>query len=218
MGEVNGVRVYSSPLRKSQAAGTRQLVLSAAGELFVAQGYAATTIDQIAERAGVSRPTVFRAVGNKQMLLRAVRDVAIAGDDEPVPVARRPVVDAIREESDRLRAIELLTQHLTAVAGRYSPIYEVLRAAARSGEPDLLPVWEAEEQERLVGARAWMKILRAKGGTLRPRVDTATATDVLWLLMAPDHFQRLVHGRGWSTQKYRQWLAASIDQLFVNEG
>lgn len=215
MDEVKGGRIYSSPLRVSQAAGTRQLVLRAAAELFVAQGYAATTMDHIAERAGVSRPTVFRAVGNKQMLLRAVRDVAIAGDDEPVPVARRPVVDAIRAEPDRLRAIELLAQHLTAVAGRYGPIYEVLRAAARSGEPDLLPVWEAEEQERLVGARVWMKILRAKGGTLRAGVDAATATDQLWLLMAPDHFERLVHWRGWSTEQYRRWLAASISQLFV---
>jgi len=61
-------------------------VLDAARQLFIAQGYGATTVEQIAQRAGVSKPTVFSAVGNKQMVLRAARDTALAGDGEPVPV------------------------------------------------------------------------------------------------------------------------------------
>src|SRR2546423_637855 len=88
-------RGYSSPLRAQQAATTRQAVLDAARQLFVAQGYGATTIDQIAARAGVSKPTVFTAVGNKQTLLSTVRDVAMAGDDEKVPVLERPLAHRI---------------------------------------------------------------------------------------------------------------------------
>ena len=215
MTEVNGPRAYSSPLREHQAASTRRLVLAAARELFVAQGYVATTIDQIAERAGVSRPTVFRSAGGKPAMLRAIRDIALAGDDEPVAVADRPHVAVIREEPDLGRAIELFAEHLTLVAGRYAEIYDVLRVAARSGEDDLRRLWETEEQERLTGARVWIQILRDKGGTLRAGLDVATAVDMLWLLMASDHFGRLVLGRGWSRQKYQRWLTAAIGALFA---
>lgn len=183
----------------------------------MAQGYGATTIEQIAQRAGVSKPTVFSAVGNKQTLLRTVRDVAIAGDDEPMPVAKRPLTNRIREEPDRGRAIQLLAHHLTSVASRYAIVYEVLRAAADSGEQELKELWETEEQQRLTGARFWVETLREKGGPLRQGLTMATAVDIMWLLMAPDHFHRLVHKREWSEQSYQRWLAAAIAQLFPPE-
>src|SRR6476646_1710742 len=111
MGEVKGSeRTYSSPLRAQQAATTRQAVLDAARELFTAQGYGATTIDQIAARAGVSKPTVFTAVGNKQTLLSAVRDVAMAGDDAKVAVGDRPLAQRIRSEPDQRRALGLMVE------------------------------------------------------------------------------------------------------------
>jgi AcrR family transcriptional regulator len=216
VGEVNSSRGYSSPLRRAQAEATRGAVLDAARDLFLERGYGATTVDQVAERAGVSKPTVFSAVGNKQMLLRTVRDIAIAGDDEPVPVSERPLSLRIRAEPDRGRAIELLARHLTGVAQRYGRLYQVLRAAAESGEPDLREVWEAEEQERLVGARVWIDVLARKdGGPTSPGFGRRTAVDVLWLLMAPDHFNRFVHQRGWTAKRYQRWLAKSINALFA---
>jgi AcrR family transcriptional regulator len=187
-------------------------VLQAARELFIAQGYGATTIDQIARRAGVSKPTVFSAVGNKPQLLRAVRDVAIAGDDEPVPVARRPAVDRIRAEPDLRRAVALLARHLTGVASRYAQLHEVLHAAADSGEDDLRDLWQLEEDQRLTGARLWVETLTSKG-PLRPGLDPGTAADVLWLLMSPDTYYRLVHRRRWTTRRYQRWLAGSIARL-----
>jgi AcrR family transcriptional regulator len=213
--DVNARRSYSSTLRKSQAEATRRAVLDAARDLFIARGYGATTVEQIAERAGVSKPTVFSAVGNKQMLLHAVRDIAIAGDDEPVPVAKRPAADHIREEPDLQRAIALLARHLTTVASRYAVIYDVLRAAAANGEEELRQLWAAEEEQRLTGARFWIEILRAKGAALRPGTEARTAVDTLWLLMAPDHYNRLVLQRNWSRQKYQRWLATLISQLFA---
>ncbi len=191
-------------------------MLDAARDLFVEKGYGATTIDQIAQLAGVSKPTVFNAVGNKQTVLSAVRDVAIAGDDEPVPVAQRPATDVIREEPEQHRAIRLLARHLTSVASRYAVIYEVLRAAAGSGEEDLRQLWETEEQQRLTGAGFWIDVLRRKGRPLRQGVNVTSAVDVLWFLMAPDHFNRLVRQRGWTESKYQRWLTASIDQLFAS--
>jgi AcrR family transcriptional regulator len=213
---VNAHRKYSSPLRERQAKATRRAVLQAARALFIAQGYGATTVEQIAQHAGVSKPTVFSAVGNKQTVLRAVRDVAIAGDDEPVPVAKRPATDRIRAEPDQRRAVALLTQHLTGVASRYAEINEVLHAAADSGEDDLRDLWRLEEDQRLTGARLWVDVLTSKG-PLRPGLDHGTAVDVLWLLMSPDNYYRLVHRRRWTNQQYQQWLAASITQLLFAE-
>jgi len=210
--EVNARRSYSSPLRERQASVTRRAVLEAARELFIAQGYGATTIEQIAQRAGVSKPTVFSAVGNKQMVLRAVRDIAIAGDDAPVPVARRPLTDRIRAEQDQRRAVQLLAQHLTGVASRYAQVNEVLHAAADGAEEDLRELWETEEGQRLTGARFWVEVLTSKG-PLRPGVHHDDAVDVMWLLMSPDNYYRLVHRRQWTTRKYQRWLAASIAQL-----
>ena len=212
MPEVNARRPYSSPLRERQASTTRRAVLDAARELFIAQGYGATTVEQIAQRAGVSKPTVFSAVGNKQLVLRAVRDAAIAGDDAPIPVAKRPATDQIRGEPDQRAAVELLAQHLTGVARRYAQINEVLHAAADGGEEDLRQLWETEEDQRLTGARFWTEILTSKG-PLRPGLSHGDAADVMWLLMSPDNYYRLVHRRRWTTAKYQRWLAAAITQL-----
>lgn len=211
MPDVNGRRAYSSPLRRTQAEVTRAAVVRAAHELFTSRGYGATTVDQVAERAGVSKPTVFHAVGNKQALLRAVRDLAIAGDDRPVPVARRPAAAAIRAEPDQRKAVERLARHLTEVASRYGVVYEQLRVAAASGEPELRALWETEEGERLEGARAWVGVIGAKG---TGPADSGTATDALWFLMAPDTYNRLVGQRGWSGARYRRWLAREIGCLF----
>jgi AcrR family transcriptional regulator len=208
---VNARRPYSSPLRERQASTTRRAVLEAARELFITQGYGATTVEQIAQR-GVSKPTVFSAVGNKQMVLRAVRDTAIAGDDEPVPVARRPATDRIRAEPDQRRAVGLLAQHLTGVASRYAQINEVLHAAADGGEEDLRELWETEEEQRLTGARFWVEVLTGKG-PLRADLSHDEAVDVMWLLMSPDNYYRLVHRRRWTTRKYQRWLATSITAL-----
>src|SRR5215470_8762339 len=214
MRPVKSQRPYSSPLRQQQASATRRAVLDAARELFISQGYGATTIEQIAQRAGVSKPTVFTAVGSKQMVLRAVRDRAIAGDDEPIPVARRPATDQIRAEPDQRRAVQLLARHLAGVASRYAQINEVLHAAADGGEEDLRELWQTEEDQRLTGARFWVEALTSKG-PLRPGLTRGDAADVMWLLMSPDNYYRLVHRRRWTTRKYQRWLTATIIQLLL---
>ena len=196
-------RSYSSPLRAQQAEATRRAVLDAARELFVAQGYGATTLDQIAARAGVSKPTVFSAVGNKQTVLSAVRDVAMAGDDEKLSMVERPLAEQIRHEPDARRAVQLLAGLFTGIGRRYARVDEVLRGAAHSGEPGLRELWQTSEDQRLTGARIWATALAGKG-RFRDGVDVDTATDVLWLYMAPDQYHRLVHVRGWSDERFQR--------------
>src|ERR1700749_1960563 len=116
MAEVNrSPRRYVSPLRREGAARTRKAVLDAANDLFIAQGYTATTIDEIAARAGVSKPTVFAAAGSKQAILKQLRDMALAGDDEPVPVAQRPWYREALAEPDPRRALRLYARNAPAI-------------------------------------------------------------------------------------------------------
>ena len=100
-------RPYRSPLRAAQAETTRTAVISAASRLFADQGYAATSIEEIADAAGVSRATVFTSVGGKGALLKTALDVAIVGDDEPISLPDRPRSKAIRGESDPRRYLGL---------------------------------------------------------------------------------------------------------------
>ena len=88
-------RGYESPLRDEQARATRRTIVTAAAQLFVAQGYAATTIDAIAKAANVSRKTVFAAGGSKFALLKDAYDWSLVGDDEPVAMADRAPVQRI---------------------------------------------------------------------------------------------------------------------------
>ena len=78
------------PNVEAQARDTRRSILDAALELFVATGYSATTIQGIAERAGVAVQTVYAVFGTKRELLRELIETRIAGGDEPLPIAERP--------------------------------------------------------------------------------------------------------------------------------
>ncbi|CCH79643.1 putative Regulatory protein TetR [Nostocoides japonicum T1-X7] len=202
-------RRYHSPLRAEQAQASRAAVLRAAHELFVAQGYGSTTIEEVAERAGVSKPTVFTAVGNKATLLKVVRDVTMAGDDEPRTVTDREDVAAIAAAGDLDRAVALTARHITAVNARYHDVHEVIRGASGS-DPAVAELWRTAEAERHVGAGHLLARLGAKPIPTRRR-----AQDQLWLLMAPDTYHRLVVCRGWSRPAYERWITGQIRALFA---
>jgi len=184
-------------------------VLSAALNLFLEQGYAGTTVEQIAARAGVSKPTVFSSVGNKQTVFRTVRDVAMAGDYAPVAVVDRPDSQRMVREPDPYIAAAHLAAHVTGVVSRYAQLDEVLRQAAASGEPELRDLWKTAEGQRLTGATYYVDALMDKGA-LRDGMDRETAIDVLWVLMAPHLYHQLVTDRGWTKEKYGDWLGGAI--------
>src|SRR5215467_8732359 len=82
-------RPYRSPRHEAMRLATRQSVIAAARRLFGERGYAGTSIEAIAEAAGVAVPTVYAAFGNKRSILRALIDAAVDGADPPRSVAER---------------------------------------------------------------------------------------------------------------------------------
>src|SRR5919206_1937219 len=123
---VNGRRPYQSRLREEQARATRRTVVEAAGALFVEVGWSRTTIDAVARRAGVSRTTVFSSVGGKAALLALALDWALVGDDEPVPLAERPVVAHMARQTDPRALVAMWARFAAELEVRAAPLAAVL--------------------------------------------------------------------------------------------
>jgi AcrR family transcriptional regulator len=201
-------RRYASEVRDEQARRTRRAIVTAARELFLAQGYAATTIDAIAQAAHVSRRTVFNSAGGKATLLKLAYEWAITGDDEPVALADRPAVKAIQAEPDPRKALALWAQMVVDVATRVAPISEVLTAAA-DGDPAAAQLVADADRDRLSGATAFVRYLTSRDG-LAPGITQQHAADLCWALMDGHLYRRLVAQRGWTTADLTQWLASSL--------
>jgi AcrR family transcriptional regulator len=201
-------RSYRSPLRTAQAGQTRLAIIDAATHLFVETGYGATSMDAIAEAAGVSRATVFTATGGKAALLKTAYDVALVGDDEPVSLPNRADSRAIRAEPDARRYLERYAVFMTELGGRVASIYEAIRGAA-SADPEVRPVWEKIQHERRIGA-AHVVADTASKGPLRDGIDEEGAADIVWVLNDPGLYHLLVNRRGWSRERLAAWLAASL--------
>jgi AcrR family transcriptional regulator len=179
---------------------------------FLEQGWAGATIDRIAARAGVSRPTVF-AVGPKATLLKLARDRAIAGDDDPRSVAERPDFGAIAAAPDAEGALRALAAISADIARGFADLDEVLRQGSAL-DPEVAALREVSEAERLTGARGIVRTVAAKG-RLCDGLTEAAAADVLWLLMAPDQYRRLTRERGWSHTRFARWYADTMVRLLL---
>ena len=201
-------RRYTSEIRDEQARRTRRAIVAAARELFLAQGYAATTIDAIAQAAHVSRRTVFSSAGGKATLLKLAYEWAITGDDEPVALADRPAVKAIQAEPDPRKALALWAQMVVDVTARVAPIGEVLTAAA-DADPAAAQLAADADRDRMSGATAFIRYLAFQGG-LAPAITQEHAADLCWALMDGHLYRRLVAQRGWTTTDLTRWLASSL--------
>src|ERR1700761_7937641 len=78
-------RRQNSPLRQAQAAATRLRIITAAHTEFEVRGYEGTRIEDVAARAEVAVPTVYKAFTNKRNLLKAAVATAMTGGARPAP-------------------------------------------------------------------------------------------------------------------------------------
>jgi AcrR family transcriptional regulator len=207
-------RPYQSAVRDAQAQATRLAIIDAASRLFAERGYASTSIDAVAEAAGVGRATVFTSVGGKAALLKAAYDVAIVGDDEPVPLPERPWARPVRDEPDPRRMLDLYAGMVTEVCRRVASIYDALRAAAHVDD-EVRSLFEAIQAERHGGAANVIAMVKAKGGDLRDDLTADEAADLVWTLVDPGLYHQLVLQRGWQPDRYRSWLAETLLQQLL---
>jgi AcrR family transcriptional regulator len=204
---------YNSALRAAQARATRRTIVDAAARLFTERGYGATTVDAIAEAAGVSRKTVFTSVGGKTEALKLAIDWAHVDDDEPVPMLERPHIKAQMQEPDARWILTAYARQIREVGARTARLYEVVRAAAGLDE-EVRALAEEGRAQRIRGMRVLAQVL-ADRGALKPGLAPAEAADVLWLLNDPGVYYRLVIEQHWDPDRYQDWLADSLISLLV---
>jgi len=204
--KVKRIRRYDSTRRQDGAQRRRAAIVESASRLFLREGYFSTTIARIAEEAGVSAETVYKAFGNKIALVRAIRDQALAGAG-PVHAERRSDRMQARENDPRriIRGWGVLTME---VAPRVAPVLLLLRQAAAS-DRELAKLQAEMDAARLTRMTHNAQTL-LKGGHLRPGIDLDEAADVLWTYSSPELYELFVVRRGWTVERYGRFVADAM--------
>jgi hypothetical protein len=156
----------------------------------------------------VSSESIYKTFGTKAALAKAVFDLELAGDDEPVPIAERPAIQAIRDEPDVRRKITMFAEGLAQRHARSAAV-QILIRDGRHVDDSLTPVWAALQREGLTGMTALGRHL-LDTGQLRAGLTIEQVRDILWNYLAIDAYERLVLTQGWSQQRYSNWLAHTM--------
>jgi AcrR family transcriptional regulator len=193
----------------------RRAVVEAARTLFLDRGYAATTVEAISDTSDVPAATVYRLFSSKLGILKSVLDESIAGDDAAVAVPERPSVQALFATADpreQLTGFAAFTRDINLRAG---PVYRILVSAA-AVDADAAALLAETTRQRHECQRRIAKSL-ARSGALRGHLRQRDAEDLIHALMSPEIYRLLVVDRGWSPQRYADWLSGTlIDQLVAS--
>jgi AcrR family transcriptional regulator len=206
-------RRYDTSRRREAAARTRTAILDAALHLFTSQGYAATPMTAIAERAGVALDTVYASVGRKPQLARLLIETAISGASQAIPASERDYVQAIRAAPDAEAKIAIYASAMRIIAGRLAPVLGIIQQAG-AAEPELAALWHEIAERRATNMHRFAADLAA---VTTLRVDPGEAADIVWATNAPELYQLLINQRGWSPEHYEHFLADTWRRLLLTE-
>jgi len=199
-------RKYDSTRRQAQAGETRRQILTAAHKLFTERGYAGATIEAIAAEAGVAPETIYAVFKNKKRILISLMNVSPStGVEDHTPMAERPTVQAVSQERDRRRQLQMFAQVVANNLNQISEVFEVMTDAAKT-EPDLDRIVQKLNKQRLENM-TFAVAQFARNGPFRDNMDEGHARDIVWTLTSGEVFLLLTRERGWSKEKYAEWLA-----------
>jgi AcrR family transcriptional regulator len=207
-------RGYRSPRREMQARRTRARIIAAAAQRFRAHGYAGTTMRAVALDAGVALPTVELAFRTKARLLKAVIDVAIAGDDDQVAMLDRQWAKRAESIAGPPDFVAAFARVLAGSAERAAGLAATALEAARADE-DIATVAAQLMSQREVMA-SWLVDGIMHRSALREGTDRAAAVDTVWTLMDPVVFCRLTGDRHWTTAHFERWFTDSVTRLVLS--
>jgi AcrR family transcriptional regulator len=207
-------RRYDSSRRQARARETQREVIEAARHLFMERGYAGTTIEQIAQAAGVAVETLYATFGSKRAVLSRLVGVSVVGDDEPVPLLERSGPQAVRREPDQRRQVGIFAHDMREIMGRMGPIFGIMRTAAET-EPDIAELLRGILQNRLQGITQFVRWLAANA-PLRDGLTVEDAGETTWALTSAEVHHLLTVDRGWSDDRYEAWLRDTLATLLLD--
>jgi len=195
--------------RQRQAAETKRQIVRAARRLFVAFGYAGTTVEQIAAEAGVAVATVYKAFGTKAAIARDLNDLI---DEEAGTAALAGQLDA---ETDPARLIGLVVAQLRTQHESCGDIIAAIRSGA-AVDATLAEVWAEGTRRYDDGMRELTRKLKA-AGALRPGLDDAQAAGLLSVLCSTEAFTGLTTRHGWTASQWETRTTSALRQLLLRE-
>lgn len=192
-------RVYHSEIRQAQAGQTRSRILGAAKSLFQSKGFEGVTIEQIAQAADVSAPTIYSLFQSKRGVLRALMDDALPVDQF------ESLVEAAKQEKSA-------KAHLAISAKIARQIYDAERAQMDifRGASILSPEFKELEKERELRRYTRQEEsvnMIVKEGALLKGLTLSKARDILWAFTGRDMYRMFVVEQGWTSGDYEKWLA-----------
>jgi AcrR family transcriptional regulator len=206
-------RKYDSTRRQAQARETKLRIAEAARPLFIERGYDGTTIDAIAERAGVAPETIYATFKNKRKILFFLFDISVGGDDQPIRVIDRPEPQAVLHDTDQHRQLAMFARGVTQILSRAAPVFEIMRGAAKT-EPEIANLVQRLTKERLQNMTKVAEHLAANG-SLREGLNKYTAGEIIWALTSQELYLLFTRDLGWTNETYADWLTVSLSRLLL---
>ncbi len=201
-------RSYNSELRQAQAEETKHRILSSANDLFETKGIEKVTIEELAQRADVSAPTVYALFQSKRGILRALIDRALFGAQHAL------LVQKVRSAKSAKERVMIAASIARQVHDAERSQMWLLRGATVLS-PELEELERDLEQQRFERQEETIKLL-VKENALANGLSMAKARDVLWTMTGWDTYRMLVMERGWPSDEYEKWLSGVLAQILSN--
>ncbi len=212
--DVKPPRTYRSARRAGTAISTRHAILAAARELFISNGFASTTVAEIARRAGVNVDTLYAVVGRKPAILRELVETGISGQDHSVPAEDRDYVRAIRAAPAAGDKIDRYAAAVADMGPRTAPIFRALGDAATT-DPQCAALYAEITQRRANNMRLFAADLRGTG-ELRTDILDDEVADIVWAMNSHEYYLLLVDQRGWTPARFQKHLADAWRRLLLS--
>jgi hypothetical protein len=128
--------------------------------------------------------------------------------EENIPMLERAGPKAVAQEHDQFRQLQMFAQVIANNLEGAAYIAEIMQVAAKTEADVDKMVQNLNKQRWQHMAVAVQQILT--NGPLQEEMDAAHATDIVWTLTSPEVFLLLTRDRGWSKEKYVEWLADTL--------
>jgi AcrR family transcriptional regulator len=201
-------RTYVSPLRQAQAAQTRASIVEAARLLFDLHGYAATTLDMIAQQSQMSPNTLYVVFRTKAAILHAILRRA-----NPEDITAATVASAL-EEHDPRRQLRVLVDRYVALNSADDGLFSIASNAALT-DPDAAIWWENAQNSEWLDLRT-LAARWERDGCLKEALSADEATNSLWAMTRPSLIRSFVHDCGWSADQCAAWLMSTLDHAVLD--
>ena len=202
-------RIYHSETRQAQAGQTRARILESAKNLFSSKGFEGVTIEQMAQAADVSVPTIYALFQSKRGVLRALMDDALPTDQ------REALVEEVKQEKSAKARLAISAKIARQMYDAERVQMDIFRGASILA-PEFKEL-EKEREERRYKRQEESTKMMVEEKSLAKGLSLSRARDILWAFTGRDLYRMLVVEQGWTSDEYEKWLAQLLIKTLIGE-